>query len=246
MTSHAKFARARKPATLTMAVACSTILAGGAAAGTAVFWPGHAAARAAGGISDETLAHAGTTIHGARAGQPGAARTAAGPAEAVSSFKSQHSRSLVAASVAAQQAAQAAARARAARLAAQQAAAQAAQQAAASSPPPAVAAAPPVTVSAGSAQQIAMSMLGAYGWSSAQFSCLNNLWSRESGWSVTAENPSGAYGIPQALPGSKMASAGADWATSATTQIRWGLGYIRGLYGSPCGAWSHEEDTGWY
>ena len=243
LTSHAKFPRARKPATLTMAVACATVLAAGAAAGAAVFWPGPASARPAGGISDETLAGAGTT---AQRGTPQITAGPAGPGQAISTFKGQHSQSLVAASVAAQQAAQAAARARAARLAAQQAAAQAAQQAAASSPPPAVAAAPPVTVSAGSAQQIAMSMLGAYGWSSAQFSCLNNLWSRESGWSVTAENPSGAYGIPQALPGSKMASAGADWATSATTQIRWGLGYIRGLYGSPCGAWSHEEDTGWY
>ncbi len=248
MTSHAKFPRARKPATLTMAVACATVLAAGAAAGAAVFWPGQASARPAGGISDEIPARAGTTAHGARAAQRGTAQIAAGvagPGQAISTFKGQHSQSLVAASVAAQQAAQAAARARAARLAAQQAAAQAAQQAAASSPPAAVAPAP-VPVPAGSAQQIAMSMLGAYGWSSSQFSCLNELWTRESGWSVTAENPSGAYGIPQALPGSKMASAGADWATSATTQIRWGLGYIRGLYGSPCGAWSHEEATGWY
>jgi hypothetical protein len=91
-----------------------------------------------------------------------------------------------------------------------------------------------------------MAMLGSYGWSSGQFSCLDSLWSRESGWNVTASNPDGAYGIPQAMPGSKMASAGADWQTSAATQIRWGLGYIRGLYGSPCGAWSHEEATGSY
>jgi hypothetical protein len=230
-----------------MAVACATVLAAGAAAGAAVFWPGQASARPAGGISDETLARAGTTAHGARATQRSTAQIAAGLAgsgQAISTFKGQRSQSLVAASVAAQQAAQAAARARAARLAAQQAAAQAAQRAA-SSPPAAVAPAP-VPVPAGSAQQIAMSMLGAYDWSSSQFSCLNDLWSRESGWSVTAENPSGAYGIPQALPASKMASAGADWATSATTQIRWGLGYIKGLYGSPCGAWSHEEAAGWY
>ena len=67
-------------------------------------------------------------------------------------------------------------------------------------------------------------MLGSYGWSSSQFSCLQPLWNQESGWNVTASNPtSGAYGIPQALPGSKMASAGADWQTSAATQIRWGL-----------------------
>lgn len=98
----------------------------------------------------------------------------------------------------------------------------------------------------GSPQQVAMAMLGSYGWSSGQFGCLNDLWSRESGWDATAENPSGAYGIPQALPGSKMASAGADWATDPATQIRWGLGYIREIYGSPCGAWSHELATGSY
>ena len=91
-----------------------------------------------------------------------------------------------------------------------------------------------------------MSMLGSYGWSASQFSCLDSLWAHESGWSATAANPDGAYGIPQALPGSKMASAGADWQTNAATQIRWGLGYIKGLYGSPCGAWSHEEATGSY
>ena len=99
----------------------------------------------------------------------------------------------------------------------------------------------------GSAQQIALGMLGSYGWSSSQFSCLVSLWNEESGWNVTASNPSsGAYGIPQALPGSKMASAGADWQTSAATQIRWGLGYIKADYGSPCSAWSHEEADGWY
>ena len=64
---------------------------------------------------------------------------------------------------------------------------------------------------------------------------------------MTAENPSsGAYGIPQALPGSQMASAGADWQTSAATQIKWGLTYIQGRYGSPCGAWAHEQSNGWY
>ena len=92
-----------------------------------------------------------------------------------------------------------------------------------------------------------MGMLASFGWSSSQFSCLDQLWSHESGWSVSAANPSsGAYGIPQALPGSKMASAGPDWQTDAATQIRWGLGYIKGSYGSPCGAWAHEESVGWY
>ena len=82
---------------------------------------------------------------------------------------------------------------------------------------------------------------------SSQFSCLEPLWAHESGWSVSAYNPgSGAFGIPQALPGSRMASAGPDWQTDAATQIKWGLEYIKGTYGSPCGAWTHEEATGWY
>jgi hypothetical protein len=99
----------------------------------------------------------------------------------------------------------------------------------------------------GSPQQIAQAMLASFGWSSSQFSCLDPLWAHESGWSVTAYNAgSGAYGIPQALPGSRMASAGPDWQTSAATQIRWGLEYIKGDYGSPCGAWDHEQATGWY
>ena len=98
----------------------------------------------------------------------------------------------------------------------------------------------------GSPQQIAEAMLGSFGWSSSQFACLDPVWAQESDWRVTAENPSGAYGIPQALPGSKMASAGSDWQTSAATQIEWGLGYIKGIYGSPCAAWDHEQATGWY
>ena len=99
----------------------------------------------------------------------------------------------------------------------------------------------------GSPQQIAERMLGQFGWSSSQFSCLQPLWEHESGWSVTAENPtSGAYGIPQSLPGAQMASAGADWQSNAATQIRWGLTYIQGRYGSPCGAWAHEESANWY
>jgi hypothetical protein len=106
-----------------------------------------------------------------------------------------------------------------------------------------------VTVSAasGSPQQIAEAMLGSFGWSASQFSCLDPLWAHESGWSVSAYNAgSGAFGIPQALPGSRMASAGPAWQTDAATQIKWGLGYVKGTYGSPCGAWAHEEATGWY
>jgi hypothetical protein len=104
-----------------------------------------------------------------------------------------------------------------------------------------------VTTASGSPQQTAEQMLGQYGWSSSQFSCLDPLWTQESGWNVYAENPSsGAYGIAQALPGSEMASAGSDWESDAATQIRWGLTYIKGRYGSPCAAWAHEEADGWY
>jgi hypothetical protein len=147
---------------------------------------------------------------------------------------------------------QAARRAEAAQDAAQAAQSQAAQsQAAAQSQVAAqpqqasTPAADPVAAS-GTAEQIAQAMLGSFGWSSSQFSCLYPLWAQESGWSVTAANPDGAYGIPQALPGAKMASAGPDWQTDAATQIRWGLEYIQDTYGSPCGAWDHEQATGWY
>ncbi len=110
------------------------------------------------------------------------------------------------------------------------------------------AAAPAVQpVASGDAQSIALSMMAGYGWGGDQFTCLVNLWNRESGWNHLAMNASsGAYGIPQALPGNKMASAGADWQTNPATQISWGLGYIQGRYGTPCGAWAHSESVGWY
>jgi hypothetical protein len=80
-----------------------------------------------------------------------------------------------------------------------------------------------------------------------QMPCLDKLWTRESHWTVSAENKSsGAYGIPQALPGSKMASVADDWKTNPATQIKWGLGYIKGRYDTPCGAWEHSESSGWY
>ena len=100
--------------------------------------------------------------------------------------------------------------------------------------------------SPGSAQEYAAGAVASRGWGGDQYNCLVSLWNKESGWRVTAENGSGAYGIPQALPGSKMASAGADWATNAGTQIEWGLGYITGRYGTPCGAWAKSVDSGWY
>lgn len=117
-------------------------------------------------------------------------------------------------------------------------------------PPP-----PPVTLSApavgrpdpGSAQAIAYDLVMAKGWSEAEYSCLVALWNRESGWNVYAHNASsGAYGIPQSLPGNKMASAGSDWQTNPRTQIVWGLGYIQGRYGTPCGAWASSQQRGWY
>lgn len=98
----------------------------------------------------------------------------------------------------------------------------------------------------GTAQSIAYNLLGSYGFSTSQYGCLVDLWNQESGWRYNAENASGAYGIPQALPGSKMASAGPNWQTDPTTQIKWGLGYIQSTYGTPCAAWSHEQGYGWY
>lgn len=99
----------------------------------------------------------------------------------------------------------------------------------------------------GSAKAIAKSMLGQFGWGQGQWPALEALWQRESGWNVHARNPSsGAYGIPQALPASKMASAGADWRNSAATQIRWGLGYIKGRYGSPGAANAFQRSHNWY
>ncbi|WP_254787022.1 phospholipase [Curtobacterium sp. MCBA15_001] len=85
-----------------------------------------------------------------------------------------------------------------------------------------------------------------YGWGSAQFQCLNNLWTKESGWDYQAYNPSGATGIPQALPGSKMATIASDWQSNATTQVTWGLKYIKDAYGTPCAAWSHSQATNFY
>lgn len=127
--------------------------------------------------------------------------------------------------------------AEAARVAAEEAAA--AERAAA-----ALAAANTVEGAKATAQQL---MASQYGWGGDQFSCLNSLWNKESGWNYQAYNADGgATGIPQALPGSKMASAGADWQTSAATQIAWGLGYISSVYGSPCSAWGHSQAMNWY
>jgi hypothetical protein len=99
-----------------------------------------------------------------------------------------------------------------------------------------------------SAEQIGKAELVDFGFSeSTQWPCLYDLWERESGWNVYAENPSsGAYGIPQSLPGDKMASVASDWQTDPTTQIKWGLGYIKSIYGTPCAAWQNELNVGSY
>jgi hypothetical protein len=94
---------------------------------------------------------------------------------------------------------------------------------------------------------IAKALLSKYGYGQDQFTCLDSIYSQESGWNTHADNPaSSAYGIPQALPGSKMATAGPNWQNDAATQIKWGLGYIKGRYGSPCGAWGFKQAHGWY
>jgi len=97
------------------------------------------------------------------------------------------------------------------------------------------------------AKKLAISM-GLSSWTTGQtWDDWVSLWNQESGWNASAENPtSGAYGIPQALPADKMASAGSDWKTNPATQIRWGIGYIQGRYGSPVMAWAHEVSNNWY
>lgn len=106
----------------------------------------------------------------------------------------------------------------------------------------------PVVVSPGSARDIARQMmLSMYGWGDDQFTCFDKIITQESGWNVSATNrSSGAYGIPQALPGSKMATAGADWQTNPATQIKWALGYVQGRYSTACGAWAFKSAHGWY
>jgi hypothetical protein len=154
--------------------------------------------------------------------------------------------------------AKAAAKAKAAQEAQQAAAAaaaqQAAQQAAAAATTPAASTSTGSTTTAtgelspSEAQTAAQQLMPSYGFSvSSQWTCLLDLWNNESGWEWDAENTSsGAYGIPQALPASKMASAGSDYMTDATTQIKWGLSYIQSTYGSPCAAWDFEEANGYY
>lgn len=102
-------------------------------------------------------------------------------------------------------------------------------------------------VDPGSARALGQAMAAERGWGADEFSCLDQLWEKESGWRWNADNPSSeAYGIAQANPGSKMATVGSDWLTNPATQIEWGLGYISGRYGTPCDAWAHSVEIGWY
>jgi resuscitation-promoting factor RpfB len=102
-------------------------------------------------------------------------------------------------------------------------------------------------VAPGTNRALGQSLAASHGWSGEQFACLDSLWQKESEWDHTARNrSSGAFGIPQSLPASKMASAGADWQTNPATQIRWGLGYIGERYGTPCAAWAHSRAKNWY
>jgi hypothetical protein len=229
----------KKPSKITIAVTGGTVLAAAAASSVVTLWPATPTRSAAGQLTAAALSNGHSSWPGAGSGN--GVKPAPQLAEYPDQAQRQEEQRLELAAQLAAARKQAAARAAAA--AQRQAEEQAAQQQAAQQQAQAAAAAQP----SGSAQEIAEGMLASYGWSSSQFTCLDSLWNVESGWNVTASNPSsGAYGIPQALPGSKMASAGPDWQTDATTQIRWGLGYIQAEYGSPCGAWDHEEADGWY
>ncbi|UNX55544.1 G5 domain-containing protein [Georgenia sp. TF02-10] len=111
----------------------------------------------------------------------------------------------------------------------------------------AAAAGPTAQAASGDVRAIGAELAAARGWGADQFQCLDRLWTKESNWDHRAENASsGAYGIPQALPGSKMGTVAADWRTNPVTQITWGLNYIAGRYGTPCGAWGHSQSHNWY
>ena len=239
----------RRHSKITIVATGSTVVTAAVASGVVALWPGTPGVSTADSLTAGSAQQAGA---GLRLTGSDALPSQVLISRTESARRRQQSVAFAARLAAARRAA---ARARAERLAAAAAAQQKAQPtpaptpssspAPSGSPSPSAPAAPPAP--SGSPQQIALGMLGSYGWSSDQFSCLVPLWNQESGWNVEATNPtSGAYGIPQALPGSKMASAGPDWQTDATTQIRWGLGYIKGTYGSPCGAWAHEQAVGWY
>lgn len=211
-----------KPSRITFSAAAGTVLAAAVAATALAVGPAASTQPATSGAASRAFAPAANLAGASAPGRGYAAstkRTASGRAQSIARHAARAARPSAAAHPAAT------------------------SSPAAARPSPVSTPAPP----AGTPQQIAQAMLGSYGWSSSQFGCLNLLWTRESGWNPFATNStSGAYGIPQSLPASKMASAGPDWQTNPATQIRWGLGYIRATYGSPCGAWAHETSYGWY
>jgi hypothetical protein len=232
----------RKTPKITLIAAGSALALAAIAAGTMATWPGNPAAASASLADAASLGGSGNAVASVATDQVMAASVHQLKVSGAAARQAAQRQALARERARNAERAKAAARAAAARATAARAAAARKLQA----PVRPAAAAQPVAAS-GSPQQVAEGMLGSYGWSSSQFSCLQPLWDAESGWNASASNPSsGAYGIPQALPGSKMASAGPDWQTSAATQIRWGLGYIRSVYGSPCAAWSHEQAYGWY
>jgi hypothetical protein len=103
------------------------------------------------------------------------------------------------------------------------------------------------TPETGTIKEFAYKLVLANSWGRDQYSCLVALWQRESHWRWNALNKnSGAYGIPQSLPGRKMAEMGADWLTNPETQVRWGVNYIKNRYGAPCGAMAHSNKFNWY
>ncbi len=105
----------------------------------------------------------------------------------------------------------------------------------------------PTDVDPGSNRALGYRLMIEFGLPEDQWPYLDALWHRESGWNHLADNPtSSAYGIPQSLPGSKMAVVGSDWRTNPETQIRWGLAYIGARYGNAQKAWAHSERVGWY
>jgi hypothetical protein len=241
----------RKRSKLAIVAAAGAFTVASAATATAMTWPSGGAAAGTASLTAFTQAQATIATRQYRSELTLREEATAAAAAAQAAAK-QKAAKLAAAQAASKRAvaAQAQAAAAQARAAAAQARAAAAQARAATAQVAAqkrAQAALATAETSGTPQQIAAAMLSQYGWSSDQMSCLQPLWQRESNWQVTATNASsGAFGIPQALPASKMASAGSDWQTSAYTQIKWGLGYIQQVYGSPCGAWNHEMASGWY
>ncbi|MBQ0902929.1 lytic transglycosylase domain-containing protein [Micromonospora sp. U21] len=150
---------------------------------------------------------------------------------------------------AAQAAKEAAERARKAKAAAasRKAAREAAEREAAEKPKPYDGPIPASCAEYSGNRKVGCAMMIDAGFGIAEFPCLEKLWTKESGWNHKASNSSsGAYGIPQALPGSKMGTVADDWRTNPATQIKWGLGYIKGRYDTPCGAWGYFQSNGHY